>query len=322
MFAELRPNMTRHSSLEGLNNALVELEQNEHVAAARKGGDESHWDSESQSKQSENVAFDANDKMTANISKKNGRDHEEAPNGENSTDSTSRYRNGHEDEEDFPRKERLDDRLENEDRIEDIAVPVGSDEEETVEVRKKKVQVDPKDQEDFDRELKAILLESLESRKLEPARPTVNMKEPMSTFKGSKDLMTTEAAGKENVCDELVKSGSGGASEVCFKVLVKKGHKQQTKQMLIPGDCPLVQSTRQQSAAELEEKQNIKQKILEYNEREEELNATSQGSGNGGQGGRTDETPADRVTWVGPSRGGVRQHYWVAGGFYRGYGRR
>ena len=138
MFAELRPNMTRHSSLEGLNNVLVELEQNEHVAAARKGGDESHWDSESQSKQSENVAFDANDKMTANISKKNGRDHEEAPNGENSTDSTSRYRNGHEDEEDFPREERLDDRLENEDRIEDIAVPVGSDEEETVEVRKRR----------------------------------------------------------------------------------------------------------------------------------------------------------------------------------------
>lgn len=321
MFAELRPNM-RHSSLEGLNNALVELEQNEHVAAARKGGDESHWDSKSQSKQSENVVFDANDKMIANISNKNGRDHEEAPNGENSTDSTSRYRNGHEDEEDFLREERLDDRLENEDRIEDITVPVGSDEEETVEVRKKKVQVDPKDQEDFDRELKAILLESLESRKLEPARPTVNMKEPMSTFKGSKDLMTTEAADKENVCDELVKSGSGGASVVCFKVLVKKGHKQQTKQMLIPGDCPLVQSTKQQSAAELEEKQNIKRKILEYNEREEELNATSQGSGNGGQGGRTDETPADRVTWVGPSRGGVRQHYWVAGGFYRGYGRK
>ena len=130
--------------------------------------------------------------------------------------------------------------------------------------------------------------------------------------------MTTEAAGKENVCDELVKSGSGGASEVCFKVLVKKGHKQQTKQMLIPGDCPLVQSTKQQSAAEHEEKQNIKRKILEYSEREEELNAASApGSGNGGQGGRTDEPPAaGRVTWDGPSRGGgVRQHYWVAGGF-------
>ena len=186
-----------------------------------------------------------------------------------------------------------------------------------------KVLVDPKDEEDFDRELKAILLESLESRKLEPARPTVNMKEPMSTFKWSKDS-TTEAADKGNMCDELVKSGSGGGSEVCFKVLVKRGHKQHMKQMLIPGDCPLVQSTKQQSAAELEEKQNIKRKILEYNEREEELNAASLERGNGVEGGGTDETPAGgRVTWVGPSRGGgVRQHYWVAGGFYRGYGRR
>ncbi|TVT96970.1 hypothetical protein EJB05_57801, partial [Eragrostis curvula] len=42
--------------------------------------------------------------------------------------------------------------------------------------------------------------------------------------------------------------------------------------MLIPGDCSLVHSTKQQeaTAAELEEKQNIKRIILEYNEREEE----------------------------------------------------
>nr|ACG35259.1 hypothetical protein [Zea mays] len=45
----------------------------------------------------------------------------------------------------------------NEDCIEDIAVCVGSDDEEgTVGVRQKKVQVDPKDQEGFDRALKAI----------------------------------------------------------------------------------------------------------------------------------------------------------------------
>jgi hypothetical protein len=41
MFAELRSNVMRHSSLEGSNNVLVKFEQNERVAAARKGGDAS-----------------------------------------------------------------------------------------------------------------------------------------------------------------------------------------------------------------------------------------------------------------------------------------
>lgn len=63
----------------------------------------------------------------------------------------------------------------------------------------------------------------------------------------------------------------------------------------------------QQNAAELEEKQNMKRKILGYNGREEEeLNGErSPGSGNGWcQGGRTDEPPAGRVIWDGPNRGG------------------
>jgi regulator of nonsense transcripts 2 len=53
-----------------------------------------------------------------------------------------------------------------------------------------------------------------------------------------------------------------------FKVLVKEGHKQQTKQMPIRGYCPT--GAEQQSAAELEEKQHMNRKILGYNEREEE----------------------------------------------------
>ncbi|KAI3799778.1 hypothetical protein L1987_35081 [Smallanthus sonchifolius] len=44
--------------------------------------------------------------------------------------------------------------------------------------------------------------------------------------------------------------------------------------MLIPSDCSLVLSTRQQEAAELEEKQDTTRLVLEYNDREEEeLNA-------------------------------------------------
>ncbi|RCV34594.1 hypothetical protein SETIT_7G171600v2 [Setaria italica] len=326
MFAELRPKMTRHSSIEGLNDALVELEENERVMAVEKGGDKRHLDSESQLKQSENAAFDTNGKRVANRPKKNVKSHEDIGDSESSSDSRSRYRSGHEDGESFPYEETLDDRLENEDHSEDIDAPVGSDEEGTVEVRRKVVQVDAKEQEDFDRELKAILQESLESRKLELARPTVNMTIPMNAFEGSKDLMAIEAADKENVCGDGEIGKPGDLGDVRVKVLVKRGHKQQTKQMLIPGDCPLVQSTKQQSAAELEEMQNIKRKILEYNEREEELDAGSLQGGDWDQGGSGNMPLAGwpgRVSWVGPNRvGGVRRHYWVAGGFYRGYGRR
>ncbi|OEL29491.1 hypothetical protein BAE44_0009487 [Dichanthelium oligosanthes] len=99
--------------------------------------------------------------------------------------------------------------------------------------------------------------------------------------------------------------------------------------MLIPVDCPLVQSTKQQGDAELEEMQTIKRKILEYNEREElELDGgllQVQGGdwGQGGSGNMPLPGLPGRVSWDGPNRGGgVRRHYWVAGGFYRGYGRR
>ncbi|CAL5026370.1 unnamed protein product [Urochloa decumbens] len=314
MFAELRPNMTRHSSIEGVNDALVELEEIERVMAVEKGGDERHPDNESQLKQSENAAFDTTGKRAANGPKKNVKEHEEVADSESSSDSRSKYWSGHEDSE----------HEDTDDHSEGFDAPVSSDEEETVEVRQKVVQVDP-EQEDFDRELKAILQESLESRKLELARPTVNMTIPMNAFEVSKDLTATEAVNKENVCGEIGKPGD--LSNVRVKVLVKRGHKQQTKQMLIPGDCPLVQSTKQQGAAELEETQNIKRIILEYNEREEEeLEGGSLQGGDWGQGGSGNMPLAGlpgRVTSVGPNGGGgVRRHYWVAGGFYRGYGRR
>uniref|UniRef100_A0A0A9CYX7 MIF4G domain-containing protein n=1 Tax=Arundo donax TaxID=35708 RepID=A0A0A9CYX7_ARUDO len=324
MFAELRPNMTRHSSIEELNDALVELEENEHVASPDKGGNERQADSESRPKQSESAPFDAHSNRSEIRPEKNGRDFEEVADSASSSDSRSRYRDGHEDEEDFLYEERPDDRPENEDHREDTDTPVGSDEEESVGIRQKVVHVDPKEQEDFDRELKVILHESLESRKLEQrARPTVNMKIPMNVFEGSKDLTASEAADKENEYGEIDKSGV--VSSVCVKVLVKKGHMQQTKQMLIPRDCSLVQGTKQQEAAKLEEKENIKRKILEYNGRqEEELNGESLQTGNEDQGGSitsSSATFAGRDSWDSPNRGGsIRQRYYVAGGCYRGYG--
>ncbi|KAE8805482.1 Regulator of nonsense transcripts 2 [Hordeum vulgare] len=308
MFAELRPNMTRYSSAELLASALVELEENE------------------KAKQSESAASDASCKSSTNRPDKNGRDHEEVADSESYSGSRSIYRDGSEDG-DSLYEENSDDRSGN--GVDDD-MPASSDEEERVQVRHKLVQVDPKEQEDFDRELKALLQESLESRKLEPrVKSTLNMTVPMKIVEGSKDWRATETeSGEELAAEESGNAGVGSEVKVCVRVLVKKGHKQQTRQMLIPGDCSLVQSTKQQEAALLEERQNIKQKILEYNEREEEeFNASSLQAGFWGQGGSSAGGSiigsGGRGSWDGSNRGGRggRQRYYIAGGIYHGYGR-
>ncbi|CAM0903742.1 unnamed protein product [Alopecurus aequalis] len=309
MFAELRPNMTRYSSIELLASALVELEENE------------------KTKQSESAACDVSCKSSANRPDINGRDHEEVADSESYSGSGSIRRDGHEDG-DSLYEEKSDDRSENGVDSDNDDTPAGSDEEESVKVRRKVVKVDPKEQEDFDRDLKALLHESLESRKLElRAKPTLNMAVPMSVFEGSKDPRATGAeSGQEATAEESGNAGGGSKVGVRVRVLVKKGHKQQTKQMLVPGDCSLVLSTKQQEAALLEEKQNIKQKILEYNEREEEeFIRESALAGHCGQGESSPGSgigSAGRGTWDGSNSGGRgRQRYYVAGGLYHGYGR-
>lgn len=100
-------------------------------------------------------------------------------------------------------------------------------------------------------------------------RPTLNMMIPMNLFEGSTRDHHGRGAGGESG-DEGLDEDAGGSKEVQVKVLVKRGNKQQTKKMYIPRDCTLLQSTKQKEAAELEEKQDIKRLILEYNDREEE----------------------------------------------------
>ncbi|VAI58743.1 unnamed protein product [Triticum turgidum subsp. durum] len=253
LFAELRPNMTRYSSIDELNSALAELEEHERVASVEKPESERHSDNESQKRQPHDDG-----RGSANGAEGNGKDHGEGADSESYSDSGSI--GGHEDEEDLLSEEKSNDASENEGDDEDDGMPVGSDEDES---------------------------------------------------------------GEETVDEEG--GNAGGGSKVRVKVLMKKGHKQQTKQMFVPGDCSLVQSTKQQEAAELEEKQNIKRRILEYNEREEEeMNGGSSQMGNWGQGGSNTGSSirsGGRGNWDGWIRGGARRHH-AAGGFYQGYGRR
>ncbi|PPS06853.1 hypothetical protein GOBAR_AA13793 [Gossypium barbadense] len=187
LFAELRPNMTRYSSMEEVNAALVELEEHEHSASTDKTVNEKHSDTEKPSSRTTSHSISTDQPSILNGSEENGG-------------------------------------------------------------------------------------ESMEQRKLElRGRPTLNMMIPMNVFEGSiKDHHGRVVGGESG--DEALDEEAGGSREVQVKVLVKRGNKQQTKQMYIPRDCTLVQSTKQKEAAEFEEKQDIKRLVLEYNDRVEEEN--------------------------------------------------
>ncbi|WOL12332.1 regulator of nonsense transcripts UPF2 [Canna indica] len=327
MFAELRPNMTRYLSIEEVNAALIELEEHERTALTEKTSSEKHSDGESQKGQSQTLTsgIAVNGKGTTNGVEENGRAHDEAGDSESYSDSGSTYQDGHEDEEEPLYEDKSDDGSDGDEDDDDDEGPVGSDDEDSVQVRQKLVQVDPKEEEDFERELKALMQESLESRKLElRSRPTLNMIIPMNFLDGSKDPRFIEGESGEETMDEEGGSG-GGQNKVRVKVLMKRGNKQQTKQMYIPRQCSLVQSTKQKEAAELEEKQDIKKRILEYNEREEEeLNGVSSNTGNWIQAGNSSSTKTvGRGNWDGTRTGTrSRQHPYPSSGYYHAHRRR
>lgn len=188
----------------------------------------------------------------------------------------------------------------------------------------------------------------MDQRRLElRGRPTLNMMIPMNVFEGSSGK--DHGRGGESGDETAAEDDSGGSKEVPVKVLVKRGNKQQTKQMLIPMDCSLVQSTKQKEAAELEEKQDIKRLVLEYNDREEEemnglffgvgshsqvttmhwgsshggSGSRVQGGGGGGRGSSSSSSP-----WEGGGSGGrssgprIRPHNYPGGGGGGYYSRR
>ncbi|XP_058081432.1 regulator of nonsense transcripts UPF2 isoform X2 [Magnolia sinica] len=314
LFADLRPNMTRYSSIEEVNAALVELEEHERTASTEKINSEKNMDAESHKHSGQTpITHRANGQGSANGIEENGV-HEDVD-SESDSGSGSMNSEGHEDDGEYDDKsDNHDDGCDSED--EDGGGPIASDEDEDVQVRQKVVEVDPQEEADFDRELRALMQESLDSRKLElRGRPALNMMIPMNVFEGSKDHHGRVAEGESG--DETLDEEGSGGNKVRVRVLVKRGNKQQTKQMYIPRDCSLVQSTKQKEAAELEEKQNIKRLILEYNDREEEeFNGSGTQPMNWMQAGTG--RPAGRGgTWDGSGRGGgMRQRHHSSGGLY------
>ncbi|KAG6410635.1 hypothetical protein SASPL_128700 [Salvia splendens] len=299
LFVELRPKMIRYSSFEEVNVALSDLEELER-RVSEKAHNEKYSDSEKTPRRTSSGTLSVNGQSTGNGTEENGEVHEDDA-GETDSDSGSGTTEniGRDDDDETDQ----DEVGESEDEYDDGRDPA-SDDDDKVRVRQK------------------VAKESLDSRKLElRSRPTINMMIPMNLFEGS--VKEHHGRGTEGESgDEITDDGIGGSKEVQVKVLVKRGNKQQTKQMYIPRDCSLVQSTKQKEAAELEEKQDIKRLVLEYNDREEEeLNGGMQPLNSSHSGGRVSNRGH---SWDGQHRSGGprhRQHIYHSGaGVY--YGRR
>nr|KYP46504.1 Regulator of nonsense transcripts 2 [Cajanus cajan] len=275
LFADLRPNMVRYNSLEEVNVALVELEEHDRVVSADKACNEKHSDTEKPSNRTTSaVTVVGNGQSIDNGTEENGVQ-DDVNDSETDSGSDTIDMEGHDDEE--LDEENHDDGCETEEDEDDDDDGPGpaSDEEDEVHVRQKVTEVDPLEEANFDQELKAVLQARLyilfmEQRRQElRGRPPLNMMIPMNVFEGSaKDHHGRGISGESG--DEALDEDTGGNREVQVRVLVKRGNKQQTKQMFIPRNSSLVQSTKQKEAAELQEKEDIKRLVLEYNDREEE----------------------------------------------------
>lgn len=318
LFADLRPNMTRYSSIEEVNSALTELEEHEHNVSTDKANSEKHSDTEKPSKRTTSNTISANGQSAVRGTEENGRLHEDIGDSDSDSGSGTMDPEGHDEEE--LDEGNHDEECDNEDEDDDEGGGPASDEDDEVHFRQKAAEVDPEELANFDQELRAVVQESMEQRKQElRGRPTLNMMIPMNVFEGSSKDHHGRTVGGESG-DEALEEDIGEVKEVQVKVLVKRGNKQQTKQMYIPRDCTLVQSTKQKEAAELEEKQDIKRLVLEYNDREEDNNGLGTQILNNWMPSGSSRVASRGSSWEGTSRrtGGSRHghHYYSGGGTY------
>ncbi|GMN51185.1 hypothetical protein TIFTF001_020343 [Ficus carica] len=310
LFAELRPNMSRYTSIEEVNAALLELEEHEHSISTDKTSGEKHSDNEKALNRSSGKPISANGQSVVNGNEENGGAQDDLGDSDSDSGSGTLDPEG-QDEEELDEENHDEEHDSDEDDDDDGGGPA-SDEDDEVHVRQKVTEVNPQEEANFDQELRAVLQESMEQRRQElRGRPTLNMMIPMNVFEGSTKDHGRGIGGESG--DEALDEEAGVNKEIQVKVLVKRGNKQQTKQMFIPRDCSLVQSTKQKEAAELEEKQDIKRLVLEYNDREEEeLNGLGTQTLNHMQGGSNRISPRGHM-WEGASvkSGGARHRHGI-----------
>ena len=154
LFAELRPNMTRYSSMEEVNTALVENEEHEHTASTDKTSSEKHSDTEKPSRRIPAHYISADRPSILNGSEENGGMHEEI--GDSDSESGSGTIEPEEHDEDDLDEETRDDGCDTDEEDEDDGGPA-SDEDDEVHVRQKVAELDPQEVANFEQELKAVV---------------------------------------------------------------------------------------------------------------------------------------------------------------------
>jgi regulator of nonsense transcripts 2 len=130
------------------------------------------------------------------------------------------------------------------------------DEDEDVVMLKKKDELAQEEDEEFEKEFSKMMSESVESRKFEKKSAMLDVPIPMH-LRGGQDRRTTAT------------NPDPTNGKMSFTLLTKKGNRQQVKQMEVPSDSLLAISTRNKQEAEREEQQQLKQIVLNYEEREE-----------------------------------------------------
>ncbi|KAI9841525.1 MAG: hypothetical protein M1837_000626 [Sclerophora amabilis] len=152
---------------------------------------------------------------------------------------------------------------------EDVEIPANEDqsparsdsEEEDIVVTRQKEERDPEAEADFDRELAKMMTESLDSRKFE-RKPMFDVPLPMR--RNAREPSAT--------VDSSYEGGSPTPREkMAFSLLTKRGNRQHTRTLELPSDSNFAVAMKTQQQAEREEQQRIKNLVLNYDLRDDEL---------------------------------------------------
>lgn len=143
--------MTRYSTIEEVDAALVQLEEHERTVLTDKASGEKHMEREKPASMSASRSSSLNGQALANGVEENGGAHEE---GNGDYDSASQGStmdpDGNDDEEELD-----DDACDTDDYAERDGQ--ASDEDDEIHVRQKVMLVDPEEEADFDREFRALM---------------------------------------------------------------------------------------------------------------------------------------------------------------------
>lgn len=147
--------MTRYSSIEEVNAVLIELEEHERTVSTDKAYGEKHSGIEKPpTRTSGSISVDGQN-LVNGILEENGGGHEGIPDSDTNSESSTIDPEGHEEEEDLD-EENHDDVGDSEDDYDD-GEGIEDDDDEEVHFRQRVIEMDPLEEAEFEKELKALM---------------------------------------------------------------------------------------------------------------------------------------------------------------------